>query len=244
MKLLLDVGNTRVKWALGTPPQTAASGTVTHRDAAQWQLPDAWTQQPTEAFAVSVAGAAVNERLRTQLTDSAGITLRYIHPSAQAAGVRNTYLHPERLGADRWAAVVAAYHRGRGPACVIDCGSAATVDSVTAEGEYVGGVIMPGLAMMRRALNRDTAQLPRAGDGDVTLFARDTDAAIRSGTALGLVAMIEGIVVRLRETLGRELRVYLIGGDADALYGHLRVETTRAPQLVLEGVAILAEEAT
>lgn len=239
--LLFDVGNTRIKWGWWEDGRIGATDAAVHRES-QWTLPSAaagW--RPRRAAAVSVAGPAVNAQLAAEVQRRWGLELEFLWPTAAAAGVRNGYTEPGRLGADRWAAVVAA-HRRAGAACVIDCGSAVTVDAVTAGGEHVGGIIIPGLAMMRRALVQDTHRLPAVEHGPVELFARDTVTAVRSGTLVGLAAMLEGLAARVRARLGAELPLYLTGGDASELASQLRVPVQVAPDLVLEGVALLAEE--
>lgn len=241
MRLVFDVGNTRIKWAWVDEGKLAHGGSWMHRGCSDWTLPPELTGAASAAYAVSVASEQTNTRLSDAVAERFGVSLRYFKASPSAGGVRNAYVEAARLGADRWAAIVAAYRRG-GPACVMDCGSAVTVDTVDAHGRHLGGMILPGLAMMRRALKQDTAALPEVEHGDIRLFASDTDTAIRSGTLLGLAAMLDGLAMQIRQEVGESMRLYMTGGDSAAIAEAMRVEALLLPDMVLEGVAVLAGE--
>jgi len=245
VKLLIDAGNRRIKWAVlrGTGLGEAA-GVLLDRD--QPALPDALfaAGEPDAIFVSNVAGPHVAAVLRERLTDSFGIEPRFITATAHAFGVRNAYEQPSQLGADRWAAMIGAFVEHGGPVCVIDAGTAFTIDVVAADGDHLGGLIVPGLALMSgclRANTGDLAALERATSVTGTPeLARTTADAMRAGPRLALAALIESTVGRMQRRLGDDLRVVMTGGDAEDLRGALERPATYNPALVLRGLAEFA----
>jgi type III pantothenate kinase len=154
----------------------------------------------------------------------------------------NGYTDPQRLGADRWAAVIGAFHSIGGPSCVIDAGTAITVDAVDKAGRHLGGLIAPGPQTTRRALAGATAALRDLGEGELALLCKDTRSAVTSGGWYAAAGFIEHIAAMLRKELGSELKFLLTGGDAERLKELLRTPLTLAPDLVLQGLAVLAGE--
>jgi type III pantothenate kinase len=196
--LLVDAGNTRVKWAFARdgalPGEWTTDGAVTHAELDS--LADAWRGHAvTRAIVSNVAGGALRERLGA-LLPRLWPTLQPEWFSAQAelAGLRNRYRNPAQLGADRFAAALGARALYPGKALVVaTCGTATTVDGVSADGEFVGGMILPGLGLMLASLARGTAQLPEAS-ADAPLppaLADHTLDAIRSGCVSAQAGAIE-----------------------------------------------------
>ena len=147
-----------------------------------------------------------------------------------------------RIGADRLLAALAAYHRARSACIVADLGSALTIDGVSAEGVFLGGVILPGLRMAARALSTDTAFLPEVElTFPESVLGRDTTAAIRSGLLWGWREMIEGLVGKLKAEVGGSSQVFLTGGDAELLSPRLGVVHQVAPHLTLHGLRLAVE---
>jgi type III pantothenate kinase len=196
---------------------------------------------PSVVAACSVAGSAADaaiERLAARLA----VPLQRVQPTAMAAGVRNLYGVPGNLGADRWAALVAARARSRGAALVVDAGTAMTVDALAADGRFLGGLIVPGYDLMRSALARGTARLPVAA-GRFDPFPRSTDDAIVTGA---LQAMA-GAVSRTRDAMlaaGESApQLVLTGGSAPLLLPVLEgFAPLHVPSLVLEGVLVLVQD--
>ncbi len=242
--LLIDIGNTRVKWGLGQsglvlPGQPFATHTLNQTDppADCWQdLPS-----PSHVIVANVAGADIAESLKRLTKRRWNVTPRLVCAEAEAFGVRNAYRYPEKLGVDRWVALIAARHAGLGPVCVADCGSAVTVDALDAEGIHLGGVIAPGLAMMRRSLVAGTNALQFAEGGFPDRFARETTAAIASGTCQAIAGLIERCFRQTASRLGTEPRLLLTGGDALAIDPWLELPVEIRPDLVLEGLLVIAD---
>ena len=161
MLLLIDAGNTRIKWALLAPDAPLggwlASGAVTHAEldtlAAQWA-----PLSITDALLSNVAGVAIALRLRSMLP----LPVRDFVSLPWLAGVTNGYRNPAQLGCDRFAAAIGAHALAPGQAVIVaNCGTATTIDAVTADGVFLGGMILPGLGLMASSLARNTAQLPQ-----------------------------------------------------------------------------------
>ncbi|RZA34645.1 MAG: type III pantothenate kinase [Lysobacteraceae bacterium] len=195
MLLLVDAGNTRIKWALAAPG--AALGTWTLADAVSHAgLDDAamtWRSAGvTRAIVSNVAGTAVRERIAQVLP--AEVTVEWFAASAERAGVRNGYRNPGQLGCDRFAAAIGAHALAPGQDVIVaTCGTATTVDALTADGRFIGGMILPGLALMAGSLARNTAQLPQVAPGAAPppLFGDNTDDAIVSGVLSAQAGAIE-----------------------------------------------------
>src|SRR5450830_589706 len=171
--LLIDAGNTRVKWALAAPGAAVgewiASGAVAHADIAS--LAEAWRAlpRPDGALLSNVAGAPMLEQLKAQLALAApGIALESFGSVAARAGLRNGYRNPAQLGSDRFAAAIGARFLYPGQKLfVATCGTATTVDAIDAAGVFLGGMILPGLGLMAASLARNTAQLPQVKEGAI-----------------------------------------------------------------------------
>ena len=172
MLLLIDAGNTRIKWALAdqaaTPGAWLASGAVTH--AGLGQLTQVWQgalggRTIRRALLSNVAGAALRARLEQALPATlAPDGVSWFASQPQLAGVRNAYRDPFQLGCDRFAAAIGAHALAPGQAVIVaTCGTATTIDALSADGVFLGGMILPGLGLMASSLARDTAQLPQIG---------------------------------------------------------------------------------
>lgn len=213
MILLVDAGNTRIKWALahGDAPvgSWAEHGAVLHADlgtlAAAWALLGA-----RHALVSNVAGPALRERLAAALPP--GLQVEWFASTPERAGVRNGYRVPEQLGCDRFAAAIGARALAPGQDLVVaTCGTATTVDAVRADGLFIGGMILPGLALMASSLARNTAQLPQVAPGALPpLFGVDTQQAILSGCLSAQAGAIE------RAVAGHGARACIVSGGAAA----------------------------
>ncbi|GAB2181266.1 type III pantothenate kinase [Denitratisoma sp. agr-D3] len=230
MRLCLDCGNTRIKWGLHDGRQWLAHGAVAstepeHLDEALADLPP-----PDLVVGCNVAGPAV----------AAAITARFpaiqwnTAQSAQA-GVSNGYETPERLGADRWAALIGARHLHHGASLVVNAGTATTIDLLDADGRFLGGLILPGLDLMARALATHTAQLP-ANPGHYAEVPRNTEDAITAGTLHATLGALSRMAERLAQC-GHPPICLLAGGAAPRLLPHVSLPLRHEPLLVLHGLS-------
>jgi type III pantothenate kinase len=231
--LLVDAGNTRVKWALaheGAPAgEWIAHGAVVHAELDS--LLGAWSGHAVKRAVVSnVAGAGMREGL-TQLMP---LPPEWFSAQAELAGLRNRYRNPGQLGADRFAAALGARTLVPGKALVVaTCGTATTVDAVSSDGEFLGGMILPGLGLMLDSLARGTAQLPAASADAAPppVFADNTLDAIRSGC----VSAQAGAIARAFTALPAELCI-VSGGAAGHIAPALRVPYRMLDNIVLAGL--------
>ena len=226
-RLLLDVGNTRVKYALDRGPMAAVVHGGDVAAAVAWVLRDAGAVD--EVALVDVTGAA-----RTVLGAQ---SVRELHPSAASCGVVNGYAEPARLGADRWAALIGARALAAGPVLVIDAGSALTCDVLGGDGRHRGGWIAPGLELSLAALAHGThgARSERRGLPS-SAPATETAAALHSGVRHAVLGFIERCTHAAAAELGPGAVRLLCGGDAAALAPDLS-DARRVDDLVLRGLA-------
>jgi len=232
--LLIDAGNTRVKWALaeaGAAPGTwIASGAVAHADLNH--LPASWQQHRiARALVANVAGARLRDQLQLMIPTT---SIEWFASSAQFDGMKNGYRNPSQLGCDRFAAALGARALAPGKAIVVaTCGTATTIDAVSADGDFLGGMILPGLGLMAAALARNTAQLPQvdAGRALPAGFADNTDDAILSGCLAAQAGAIERACALHRADL-----CIVSGGAAPYIAPQLAVAHRMVDNIVLTGL--------
>jgi type III pantothenate kinase len=241
MRLLaLDAGNTRLKWGLHDGTRWLA------QDALDYTGLDGLAQSVANhggadrALGTNVAGDKVRADLEAVLR-KAGVPLAWNTPAREQCGVKSSYGDPAQLGADRWAAVIGARALHESAAIVVNAGTAITVDALTADGVFLGGLILPGLTLMRDALAERTAQLPRA-DGAFAFFPAGTADAIASGALNAACGAIERMADYLAASGGEPPVAVLSGGDAAKLAPHLAVEARLVDNLVLEGLRAIAQQ--
>lgn len=246
MILLIDIGNTRLKWAFvnGEELRDPAS---THREDKEFKdLAKAhWAElePPERVLVCNVAGPAWKKSANLWIKRRWKVAPEFVQVEAEACGVHNAYKDPKQLGADRWAALLAAHEIARDGACIIDCGTAITIDALAADGHHLGGLIVPGLSMMARSL------IERAPDihepvphnaSEVALFACDTDNAVGGGALYAAVSLLDRAVADVQAELGPELTVLITGGDAERVAPLLKSRPVMEPHLVLKGLARMA----
>lgn len=243
--LVLDVGNSRLKWGLRGARGWVAQGAIDNAEIASLALRD-WQglDRPAHVIGVNVAGEAARVRVEGQVSRWR-LPVEWQHPSASAGGVVNGYRDPRQLGADRWAALVAARRRelARGearPAVVVGAGTAVTIDALDAAGHFRGGVIVPGSELMLESLAGRTAAL-RPTRGHYAPFPTTTADALTSGAILAICGAIERMRARL-QAADAPVTCYLAGGGARELEAHLEAPVERVDRLVLEGVLVLASQ--
>lgn len=243
MILLFDIGNSRVKWAEFDGGRLRGQDSAARGDqAAQKTLTPAFNgKKPSRMLAANVGGPLMGAALSELAQERFGLKPEFLIPAARACGVENGYTDPTRLGSDRWAAVIGAFKHFGGPVCVFDAGTAITVDVVTKDGRHLGGLIAPGPGTMRRALAGATAGIGDLGEGELALLCRDTRSAVSSGGWHAAAGFIERIVELVRKQVSPEVRFLLTGGDAERLRSLLPPEFTLCPDLVLQGLAVVAE---
>ena len=243
--LVIDVGNSRMKWAMRGPRGWTAKGAVPTQDIGTLAVRDWQTlERPARAVGVNVAGEAARVRVEGQLARWR-IPVEWLTATAEAGGVTNGYDTPSQLGPDRWVALIAARRRALAAnesvprACVVvNAGTAVTVDALDENGVFRGGLILPGVDLMLRSLAERTAGL-RAPPGRFATFPTSTPDALFSGAVQAACGAIEQMRARIRGH-GPEVMCYLSGGDAQHVAPHLQGSVEVVDNLVLEGVLVLA----
>lgn len=255
--LLIDAGNSRIKWSLvSAANETLNGGAFEHVDV-ETVLADItdWSSlpKPAEAWISNVAGPRVGERIATLLDARwPRIPRTIVRARAQQSGVTNRYTEPAALGSDRWCGMIGAHAAYPGENLLIaTVGTATTLEALLADGTFTGGLIAPGWMLMMQSLGTHTAQLPtlppdtarRAIGSSSGIFATDTRTALSSGCLLAQAGLIERAWQDLRAQWNNDVRLILSGGGAGEVAGALKVPHTRHDSLVLAGLALIAREA-
>jgi type III pantothenate kinase len=248
MDLLIDIGNSRIKWALRSAGSLHDAGSTEHcgGNAAVNVMLDAITTAPTGVIATNVAGDQFGALLAGMVKERWGLPVQFAVTQLQAGPVRNGYDDFQQLGIDRWLAIIAAVDRFAGSICIVDAGTAITIDAVATNGAHLGGYIIPGLALMHQSLGAETGDLYRlvgnkqqisATASEHAVLGRSTVAAIAGGTVTAVCCLIEQCVETLRAG-GNDPIIVVTGGDARRLMDCLDAGMQHRPQLVLEGLAL------
>jgi type III pantothenate kinase len=244
MLLLVDVGNTMIKWALAeaapcTPGSWCEAGAFAHKDVEQ--LRDVLRGKTlSRAILSNVASKAIRERLHHLLRSlrPAPVAVEWFTSAPELAGIRNSYRNPAQLGCDRFAAMIGAHALFSDQALIVaTCGTATTVDAVTADGLFIGGMILPGLGLMASSLARNTAHLPQVAQDSLSFnpFALNTSDAIMSGCIASQTGAIEHAAALLTQR-SNNVKCILSGGSAASLAPHLSIPHQIVDNLVLVGL--------
>lgn len=242
MILLIDAGNSRFKWAglergRLSPLQ---AGRYDPRRPAPSVVEALGAVSPSRVVCASVLGQAFDRELETLLKAQFQAPVELVRTAPAGHGVRIAYPRPERLGVDRYVALIAAHALLPGPCIVVDCGTAVTIDALSREGVHRGGLILPGLGLMRDALTGRAARIGTIEPGaDAPLFARDTGEAVGGGTLRAVAGAIDAICDQMGSEMGAVQRV-ICGGEAPRLLPALKGAYHVEPALVLRGLAVIA----
>lgn len=249
MMLLIDIGNTRLKWAIH---DAHALGTMQAASHAGWNSAAIQAQvlsalpRPQRVLVSNVGGEAIGRALIEALAARWSLTPEFAVTTAAVAGVRCGYAIPSQLGIDRWLGVIAAYHMQKDAACVVNIGTAMTVDGVDASGQHLGGCIVPGPDLAMHSLLSSTSDIAKLAlqhtpDGSAsTLFADNTLAGVCQGVAYMLAFLTERAVSDMHARWGRAPVLIVSGGASERIVPLLRVAHRVVPDLVLRGLAVLA----
>ncbi len=255
--LLVDIGNTRIKWAIWRGGRIGAVLAGVH---AGWSRRDFETRvlgggrpKLSRILVASVAGGRVDRVFEAAARTAAGMQPEFIATSRRAADVTTRYVDPWRLGVDRFLGAIAAHHLvGRRAVCVVNAGTTVTIDLVDGKGVHRGGAILPGPSLMvqslldgtagisRRARDPTSGRRGRSRRSALDLFARSTKTAIRQGATYAVAALVDRAVAEARKALSTAPQVLLSGGGANQLAGLIRVRHVRVADLVLRGIALHA----
>lgn len=245
--LLIDDGNSRLKWAM-----TSATGELSqvHIASVDLDLKSVGNECeiPERILISSVGSAQHKQKLNDVFEKKWQRVPEFLSSPAKGLGLINGYKEPERLGSDRWAAMVAAFHVSQSATLVVDVGTALTIDAIDAQGQHLGGLIYPGLALSQQTLlsatNMEAETINTEVNGPV-FFGASTEQGIASGTHHALTSLIDRAYSQLSEQLsaaGSSVKPvgYLTGGDAEQIKDTLKFSYLFEPSLVLKGLALIA----
>jgi type III pantothenate kinase len=241
--LLIDAGNSRCKWARVTDGQWQQQGSLANQDSLAWQhLREKFAlwETPQKIIVSNVAGRAIEERI-SALCSVWSNPVQFIVALSEQCGVRNSYEQPAQLGSDRWAALIAARRRVKKACLVVNCGTATTVDALSSEGTFLGGLILPGVEIMMQSLVQNTAQLT-LGEYTQQDFPRHTAAAIANGALLATTTVIRHQYALLA-TQG-VTHCLISGGAAHLILPQLGLVADQVDNLVLHGLQIIGQQDT
>jgi type III pantothenate kinase len=241
---LLDLGNTRAKFALWDGHTFIKRGVVAWNDSAAFALASAWADWPRPD---RVVAASVVDSVREAMVDNAAVAafdrpLEWLHTPSRACGVRNAYAEPARLGVDRFLAMVHAYRSGRAPCILVSAGTALTLDALAADGSHLGGLIAPGAQLMYQSVLGATARVKPDVVGQVVEAADNTADGLFSGCWHAAAALVERFNAHMAPRLGGQPRLLVGGGDGQALAALVTLATEHAPDAVLLGLAACATD--
>jgi type III pantothenate kinase len=250
MFIALDVGNTRLKWALyeaarpGAHPVAHGAEFLENVD----RLADgAWKElpAPSRMLGCTVAGDAIKRRVDEQMEELWDVVPQWVYPSSAEAGLVNGYEHPSRLGADRWVAMIGAWHRmlAKGaprPLVVVMVGTAVTVEAVDASGRFMGGFILPGHGIMLRALESGTAGL-HVPTGEVCEFPTNTSDALTSGGTYAIAGAVDRMLEHVRRHCGTEPLCFMTGGAGWKMAPFMSGNIELVESLIFDGLLEIAQ---
>ncbi|MGB5625421.1 MAG: type III pantothenate kinase [Woeseiaceae bacterium] len=249
--LLLDVGNSRIKWGILDKGEIRRTGHVSQDRIRSKGLQVLTTRLPRhvdEVFISNVAGTSFATRLSGVVGMHCDCDVRFARAQKQGWGVRNSYTQPRRMGVDRWVAMVGAFAELHGSCLVVDVGTAITLDAIDSGGTHLGGQIIPGIAAMTNSLVSSTSDIPsvrplppRKGPS-MQMFGCNTAAAVREGAANAIAGAVDRAIQTLRSNRYKPT-VILTGGDASRILEALSVTPMHRPHLVLQGLAHMLENA-
>lgn len=238
--LAVDSGNTNVKWGLHDGSGWSKRGVAAQGNKLllerEWQN----LREPERVIVSNVANIQAKSDL-LELLSRWKAEPQWVSAAAYQCGVRNYYQDPAQLGSDRWAALLAAWQLQRQGCLVVDAGTAITVDALSDTGEFLGGIIVPGIELMQKALMGNTAFL-KTQVGKFCDYPDSTGDAIYSGALHAIAGAVERMAAVLTVTLGRVPDCILSGGGAQQMHAQLHMEATVVDNLVLEGLVVIAQE--
>jgi len=247
--LLLDVGNSRLKWGVLDKGSISRTGHISQNTIREQGLSALTSKLPRHVdtvFASNVAGTSYATRLSGVISMHCGCDIRFARTEKQACGITNSYRQPRRMGVDRWVAMIGAWSECEAASIVVDAGTAVTIDAIDDDGQHLGGQILPGVSLMADALAEKANDIPNVGQrvskaaSGLDMFASNTARAIEQGIMNAIVGAIERAAWAVEE-IGSDPTIVLTGGDASRILKSIEDEVLHRPHLVLHGLARILE---
>jgi type III pantothenate kinase len=243
MKLLLDIGNSSVNWAMEEGGLFTIDGAFRYdKDNFDKSLQDNLLslQKPTQVLVANVAGNKVFGNLEAWVKQQWQLECWQASVSAKFNQLKNSYKNTQEMGIDRWLAMVAAWEKHQTALCIVGCGTALTVDSIDSQGNHLGGYIIPGIELMQQALITKTECINVSSNKHASIaYAQNTQAAINNGAFLATTAMIDRVVMHLSEEPKTLPKCIIFGGMAALISPLLKDQFEHEPNLVLCGLLVV-----
>lgn len=243
--LLLDIGNSRIKWGVldnGVIRRTGHIKQSILKERGFSMLTSKLPRQVDKIFACNVAGTSLATQLSAVLDRHCNCGVQFARSESYVCGVTNGYRQSHRLGVDRWIAMIAARAERETSSIIVDAGTAVTIDVLDDDGNHLGGQILPGLSLMSDALARNTSDLPNVkrqqSSIGLAILANNTTTAVAQGIAGAVTGAVERVGRVLRQN-GYDPTLFLTGGDATYILKGLEEGALHRPDLVLEGLAYI-----
>ena len=242
MKLLLDIGNSSVNWALEQGGQLTIDGVFSYDKNnfdKNLQKNLSFLQIPTKILVANVAGNKVFADLEYWVSQRWQLKCWQPRVSAKFNQLKNSYNNTQEMGIDRWLAMVAAWEEHKTALCVVGCGTALTIDSIDSQGYHLGGYIVPGIELMQQALIMKTESINVSTNKHVSIaYAQGTQTAINNGAFFATTAMIDRVVMNLSDQLKTSPKCIIFGGMAELIGRLLKNKFQHESNLVLYGLLI------
>lgn len=246
MRLLFDIGNTRLKWALEDSASFIAKGAMTHKEFdSMARLSDLLPiNDPTAIWVSNVGPAKTLGKLKSMAKSEFNLRAQVVTVTSSMGGITNAYAEHDQLGVDRWVAAIGARQVIRqGAVIVIDAGTAVTVDLLDNLSVYQGGAILPGASLMHDSLVQRTAGIESNLSSEPPIIGKTTSECVNSGVHYGLVGAIETVVKKIQKTLPRKGILLVTGGDSGLINRNSKYSMKHLENLVLVGLLAIANEA-
>lgn len=241
MILEIDSGNNYLKWRVCDEGSVIKRGRISTKQTTYLATLNIQHLPIQRVRIVNVAGSKITRELTTWCGDNFQLTAEFAQSESQCGGIVNAYPEASQLGVDRWLALLAAYNDKHTACCVVDCGTAITVDVVNDKGQHLGGYIGPGLQLMKNTLTQNTDQI-NVDFSNLSMtptLGVDTQQAVSFGVLQMALGLIHQTIRLCREIVGEHIQLYVTGGDASILIPHLCNSVIHKPELVLDGLAIV-----
>jgi type III pantothenate kinase len=238
MNLVVDIGNSNLKWTrVGDGPWQAGESVTVSGDIDQL-LNRIWgdIDSPQNILISNVSGKPMEGALRHWIGTHWGTEVDFFRSAERYRNIRNGYRDPTQLGCDRWAAIIGGRSLSAGDLCVVDCGTAVTIDALTRNDRFIGGIIFPGASLVRNSLLQGTSDITekRADFGEV--LGLTTAECVSGGSNFGVAGAVDRILSEM-EALLDDPTVFITGGGAGFLLPFLHHTPQFEPDLVLMGLA-------
>jgi len=241
MILLVDIGNTRIKWALSLDGILSGQNAVRHAGGLAVVLSQYWVNLPVPEKVVIASGlvSAQTQDMDAWVLQQWQCPVVYLDTPRTECGVINAYVDYQDLGVDRWLGLLACHHFINSAACVIACGTAVTVDAIRADGQHLGGCILPGLELMRSSLNQTgKINIEHHASSDLSPVNASTKAGVYCGTLYAVSKAIDAIIGNMNKELAGNVQYIITGGDAEKIKPLLQVNVVYEKDWLFKGMVI------